>query len=197
MRHVCRTLFLCCVCLLAGCVTTFSSEPLGEAVAVLNPEQWNGVWMDQNGKLFRWLVIDAADGKLVSIEDWKDCNTRTTASGADGVMQLRQSGSWYFQSPAKKAVLYDIWLAFRRDREALFVCSVDEERVRELVASGALPGFTYEEDVVVWPLSHNQYRELLSDDRPAFRCGPPIGEVFMRLPAELDPCRTTDRGESR
>ena len=195
MLFFCRTLFLCCLCLLAGCVTTFSSEPLGEAVAVLNPEQWNGVWMDQDGKLARVLVIDSADGKLLLVEDWKDCSPETTASGTDGVMRLRQSGSWYFQNPAKKAVLYDIWLAFRRDREALFVCVADEERVRELVVSGALPGFTYEGDVVVWPLSHDQYRVLLSDDRPAFRCGPPLGDVFMRLPVELDPCRRPAQGK--
>ena len=189
MLYVCRTLFACGLCLLAGCVTTYSAEPLGEAIAVLKPEEWNGLWTDQSGKLARALVVDSADGKLLFVEDWKDCVPKTTASGADGVMQLRQSGSWYFENPTKKEVLYDIWLAFRRDREALFVCVVDEERVRELVVSGALPGFTYEEDVVVWPLSHDQYRALLSDDRPAFRCGPPAGEVFMKLPAELDPCR--------
>ena len=192
MPYVCRTLLLCCLGLLAGCVTTFSAEPLGEAIAILKPEEWNGVWMDQDGKRARALVIDSADGRLLLVEDWKECAPKTTASGTDGVMQLRQSGSWYFESPTKKEVLYDIWLAYRRDREALFVCVVDDERVRELVVKGALPGFTYEGDVVVWPLSHEQYRVLLADERPAFRCGPPGGKVFIRLPAELDPCRKTD-----
>ena len=194
MPFACRRLFLCCVCLLAGCVTTFSSEPLGEAIAVLRPEEWNGVWMGRDGQLFRVVVSDAADGKLLMVENWKDCSTRTTASGTDVMRQLRQSGSWYFENPTEKEVLYDIWLAFHRDREALFVCVADEERVRELVVSGALPGFTHEGDVVVWPLSHDQYRVLLSDHRPAFRCGPP-GDVFMRLPAELDPCRRPAEGK--
>ena len=195
MPFACRRLFLCCVCLLAGCVTTFSSEPLGEAIAVLRPEEWNGVWMGRDGQLFRVVVIDAADGKLLMVEDGKDCSARTTASGTDVMRQLRQSGSWYFENPTEKEVLYDIWLAFHRDREALFVCVADEERVRELVVKGALPGFTYEGDVVVWPLSHDLYRVLLSDDRPAFRCGPPLGDVFMRLPAELDPCRRPAQGK--
>lgn len=189
---VCRTLFLIGLSLMAGCVTTFSAEPLGEAVAVLKPDEWNGVWMDKSGNLARALVVDSADGKILLLEDWKDCSPRTTATDTDGLLQLRQSGSWYFLEPGEKEVLYDIWLAFRRDREALYTCVVDEERVRELVRDGVLPGFIYEGDVVVWPLSKDQYRSLLSDSRPAFRCGLPAFDVFMRLPAELDPCRKAD-----
>lgn len=174
--------------LVVGCVTTFSAEPLGEAIAILKPEEWNGVWMDKRGHLARVRVVGSADGKLLLIQDWKDCSAKTTANNTDGVVQLRQSGSWYFESPKKKEVLYEIWLAFRRDGEALFVCLADDERVRELVVSGALPGFVYEGDVVIWPLSPDQYSVLLSDARPAFRAV----DVFMRLPAELDPCRKTD-----
>jgi len=177
--------------LVVGCVTTFSAEPLGGAVAILKPEEWNGVWMDTDGSLARMLVVDSADGKLVRVEDWKDCSAKATASDASKVIQLRQSGSWYFESPKKKEVLYEVWWAFRRDREVLFMCLADEERVRELVVSGALPGFVYEGDVVIWPLSPDQYSVLLSDARPTFRCDLPL-EVFMRLPAELDPCRKTD-----
>jgi hypothetical protein len=174
--------------LLIGCVTTFSAEPLGEAIAVLKPDEWNGVWMDMEGNLGRVLVVDSADGKLLLIEDWKDCSAKSTANDTDRIVQLRQSGSWYFGSPEKKEVLYDVSLAFRRDGEALFICLADDERVRDLVVSGALPGFLYEGEVVIWPLSPDQYSVLLSFARPAFR---EVG-VFMRLPAELDPCRKTD-----
>jgi hypothetical protein len=165
--------------LVGGCVTTF-------------PEEWNGVWMDKDGSLARVLVVNPADGKLVLVQDWKDCSAGTTAGDTDKVVQLRRSGSWYFESPEKKEVLYEIWWAFRRDSEALFMCMVDDARVRELVASGALPGFIYEGDAVIWPLSSDQYSVLLSDERPAFRCDLPFLDVFMRLPAELDPCRKTD-----
>jgi len=175
--------------LVGGCVTTFSAEPLGEAIAILKPEEWNGVWMDKDGSLARVLVVNPADGKLVLVQDWKDCSAGTTAGDTDKVVQLRRSGSWYFESPEKKEVLYEIWWAFRRDSEALFMCMVDDARVRELVASGALPGFIYEGDAVIWPLSSDQYSVLLSDERPAFRCDLPFLDVFMRLPAELDPCR--------
>jgi hypothetical protein len=177
---------------LAGCVTTFSAEPLGEAIAILQPDEWNGVWMDKRGKLARALVVDSAVGSLLLVENWKDCSPKTTATDTDGVLQLRQSGSWYFRNPVKKEVLYEIWFALRRDREALYVCVVDEGRVRELVVEGVLPGFNYEGDVVVWPLSPDQYRALLSDSRPAFRCDLPAVDVYMRLPAELDPCRKAD-----
>jgi hypothetical protein len=180
------------VTLVVGCVTTFSAEPLGETIATLKPDEWNGVWMDAHGHLARVLVVDSADGKLLLVEDWKDCSARTTASNAHELLQFRQSGSWYFGSPREKQVLYDVWLAFRRDREALYVCTVDEGRVRELVVSGVLPGFVCEGDVVIWPLSSDHYRVLLSDARPAFRCDPPKGEVFVRLPSELDPCRKAD-----
>ena len=183
--------FACLSTLVVGCVTTFSAEPLGEAIAILKPEEWNGVWMDQAGSLARVLVVDPADGKLVLVQDWKDCSAKTTASDTEKVIQLRQSGSWYFESPDKKEVLYEIWLALRRDREALFMCLADEERVRELVVSGALPGFVYEGDVVIWPLSPDQYSVLLAVERPVFRCDVP-GIVFMRLPDELDPCRKID-----
>jgi hypothetical protein len=175
--------------LLVGCVTTFSAEPLGETIANLKPDEWNGLWMDKQGDLARVRVVDSAGGKLLLIQDWKDCSARTTSSDTDRVVQLRQSGSWYFENPKKKKeVLYEVWLAFHRDREALFMCVADDERVRELVVSGALPGFVYEGDVVIWPLSRDQYSVLLSDSRPAFRAV----DVFMRLPGELDPCRKTD-----
>jgi hypothetical protein len=177
--------------LVGGCVTTFSAEPLGEAIAILKPEEWNGVWMDQAGSLARVLVVDPTDGKLVLVEDWKDCSAKTTAGDTEKVAQLRQSGSWYFESPTEKEVLYEISWAFRRVREALFMCMVDDARVRELVASGALPGFIYEGDAVIWPLSPDQYSVLLAVERPVFRCDVP-GIVFMRLPDELDPCRKID-----
>jgi len=177
--------------LVVGCVSTFSAEPLGEAVAILKPEEWNGVWMDMQGHMARVRIVDPADGKLLLIQDWRDCSAKTTESDTDTVVQLRQSGPWYFESPTEKEVLYEIWWALRRDREALFMCLADEERVRELVVSGALPGFVYEGDVVVWPLSPDQYSVLLSDARPVFRCDLPR-IVFMRLPAELDPCRKSD-----
>jgi hypothetical protein len=178
--------------LVGGCVTTFSAEPLGETIATLKPDEWNGVWMDTEGHRARVLVVDSAGGQLRLVKDWKDCSAKGAAGDAQDVLQVRQSGSWYFLSSPEKEVLYDVLVAFRRHGEALYVCGVDDARVRELVMSGVLPGFVCEGDVVIWPLSPGHYPVLLSDARPAFRCYPPYGEVFVRLPTELDPCRKTD-----
>jgi hypothetical protein len=178
--------------LVGGCVTTFSAEPLGETIATLKPDDWNGVWMDMEGHRARVLVVDSAVGQLRLVKDWKDCSAKGAAGEAQDVLHVRQSGSWYFLSSPEKEVVYDVWLAFRRDGEVLYVCGVDDARVRELVMSGVLPGFVCEGDVVIWPLSPDHYRHLLSDERPVFRCGPPGGYVYVRLPTELDPCRKAD-----
>lgn len=140
MLYVYRTLVLCGLCLLAGCAPIFSAEPLGEAVAVLKPEEWNGVWVDQFGGLSRVLVVDSAGGKLLLSRDWQSCSPERNPSPGDELWLLRQSESWYFGNPAVKNVLYPIWGALRRDGEAMYGCLVDEERLRELVVSGALPG---------------------------------------------------------
>ena len=177
---------------LMGCAVIYSEQPLGEQVAVFKPEEWDGIWVASNGSFDRIRVTDAENGMLAW--GFRDglCDT-VPGTKPD---QFRQSGPWYFLAPAaaEHGSRYPTGGAFFRHGNALALYNVDEARVRELVEKGALPGRVeeskgrlHDKDVVLAPLTHEQYGVLLPDKQPLFDFQPVF--VLVKLPPELDPCK--------
>jgi len=81
---------------LAGCPAPILSEqPLGDEIAVLNPEKVNGMWLGPDGALFGIRVVDAEKGRFAYWETSADranppllcqppSNLRDTCSNDDG-----------------------------------------------------------------------------------------------------------------
>lgn len=179
---------------LVGCAAIYSEQPLGEHVAVFKPEEWDGIWVASNGSFDRIRVTDGANGMLAWGFRHGLCDT-VPGTRPD---QFRQSGSWYFLAPGpastEGAARHLTGAAFFRHGNALALYNVDRARVRELVEKGALPGritngsgrFS-DQEVVLAPLTHEQYRVLLPERHPPFNFQPVF--VLVKLPPELDPCK--------
>jgi hypothetical protein len=196
--------------LVAGClpfpVSLFSEQPLGE-IAVLEPEEWNGFWVDEHGKYVRFRVVDAENGLLADEGD--SCNT---SSREKSPQAIRKFGDWYFfPSPE-----FDTWgklhvlsIVVFRSHNALFPFVVDTGRARALIEQGQLPGRLErverlkDEQVILGSLSAEHYRSLFPEDltedelRGKERLRPPVlwkpVSVLVKLPLNLDPCKMTER----
>jgi hypothetical protein len=182
-------LCLALIVLMAGCASVvFSEQPLGERIAVFKPEEWNGIWVGNDGSFDRILITDAQNGMLAWGFKEKLCDP-APATKPD---QFRQSGSWYFLAARNSQVdaRYQISAAFFRDRNALSLYSIDTARVREMVKQGRVPGYLDGEHVVLGQLEPTHYELLLSEKEPAFAWKPTF--VLTKLPEELDPCRPRD-----
>jgi hypothetical protein len=68
--------------------------------------------------------------------------------------------------------------------------SVDEERVKDLVEQGVLPGRVEDRRVILGALGSDHHQILLSSQHPAFNREP--SGVAMKLPDNLDPCRKAE-----
>lgn len=168
-----------------------SEQLLGE-VAVLKPEEWNGVWIYDGAELYRLAVIDADKGVLGG----RDACDRSSPYVP---LKLRRFGSWYTESKPKLqggpegiVGLYEIThLSFRNGR-ALFRFEVDAKRIRALVEQGAIPGRIENENVILGTLMPEHYRVLLPEN-PGAKEVPPVhwrsARFSMKLPDELDPCK--------
>jgi len=168
-----------------------SKQPFGE-VAVLKPEEWNGVWIYEGAELYRLAVIDADKGVLGGRDA---CDP----SSPHKQLNLRQSGPWYTEStpglqgvPESMVGLYAITHLSFRDGNVLFSYEVDAKRIRALVEQGALPGRIENNDVILGTLTAQHYRVLFPDNRDS-RGGPPVlwrsVRFSMKLPDDLDPCK--------
>lgn len=176
--------------LVAGCVpVVYSDEPLGERVAVLKPEEWNGVWLNQSGGLSTIVVSDPGKGTMkfgkASNNDWA---TLCDPSPSGDEFAFRQSGSWYFPYEQTEKSPFETVFALLRKNDALISYGVDESNVRDLIEKGVLPGRVENRKVILGALTPDHYKILLSKERPALFRFDPWG-AYVKLPAALDPCK--------
>ena len=180
--------------LVGGCIV--SEEPLGEQVAVLKPEAWNGLWLvsgdrPEHDELVRVSVVDADKGMLAVQKNAVSCSD----ASAPLSLQLRQSGAWYFFHGPEKQTYYNAGDATLRAGNKLIFYALSASRVEELVELGLLPGRVEKHRVVLGSLAPEHYGVLLGGERPAWSGEPAL--VAVKLPAELDPCRKLDQPKPR
>lgn len=168
-----------------------SEQPLGE-IAVLKPEEWNGVWIRDGGEAYRLFVLDAEKGVLAGSDA---CDSSVPAT----LLQLRQFGHWYtVATPQRgnttvgKAALYEINRLTFRTGGTLFKYDLDGERIRTLVKQGALPGRIVNGDVILGTLTTEHHRVLLPTTGNAQESPPvlwkPVG-ISLRFSEGLNPCK--------
>jgi len=201
--------------LLTGCFPTiYSEQPLGEP-AVLDPEKWNGRWLNSDGRVSTWTVVDTdtvastafgnADRGLSSV-----CDPLPTKMVRWG---LREFQGWYipYKKDDKIGIkdgLYETAVLIRLKHPLMMHWSfINEQRVKALVEQGELPGRIEADRVILGALTQEHYKLLFrfrgakssveypmaaKDDYPDFP--EPIDALAMliKLPDELDPCKKGD-----
>jgi hypothetical protein len=214
VRFLRRLLILSVVAPIVGCAF-LSEQPLGEIVA-LDPEEWDGLWLDPGGEAFRMTVIDAEKAIIMMDFAREGCEADTFRDDESEAFQLRSagrlsSGEWYFVywfdleldridkcAPAEmaaslgvkdfKCIAYSLFLGpHRRDQNTLTRYVADEERVRDLVLSEELPGRIEDNHSVLGELGPEHYEALLGRDHPAVIWDD--FETVTKVPSELDPCK--------
>lgn len=200
--------------LLAGCFSKiFSEQPLGEP-AVLVPEMWNGRWLNSDGGVSTWTVVDTdtvastafgkSDGGLTSVCDPSPSDINR--------LSLRESQGWYIlyeengRTPISNG-LYETTLLVRLEGRGMVVSFINKQRAKALVEQGELPGRIEASRVILGALTQEHYKLLFhnrgteveypmaaKDDYPdvyfTMR-----GYWFLKLPDELDPCKKGDKGK--
>jgi len=209
--------------LLTGCFPSiYSEQPLGEP-AVLDPEKWNGRWLstwvgDRTLKVSTLTVVDAdtvamystgfgnGDGGLSSV-----CDPLPTKMVR---LSLREFQGWYivYKKDDKISIkdgLYVTSMLIRLKHPLMHWSFINEQRVKALIEQGELPGRIEGHREILGALTQEHYKLLFQprsiknsveypivakDDYPDFP-DPMIGPIWIKLPAELDPCKKGDKGK--
>jgi hypothetical protein len=199
MKSLRLWLLLAVLPVVAGCLGIYSEQPLGEEVAVLKPEEWNGTWVGETGQLSQVIVIDSENGMLgggnVVFETQGEragqflCDPPGTP---DKPLQLRRWGDWYFFTESDS---FPYWylLVSRRRKDAWMLYSFDEKHVADLVTEGALPGRVENGEVTLGAMTSEHYKILLDEKRPSVYWQQET--ILLRLPATLDPCKKAGQAE--
>jgi len=129
--------FLCCVCLLAGWRDDLSSERSVRPSPFSDPKSGTGCGWPGRPAVSGG-VSDAADGKLLMVENWKDCSTQDDGERTDVMRQLRQSARGTSRTRPRRKSSTTSGLAFHRDREACSCASRRGAGCRETGGEGCL-----------------------------------------------------------
>lgn len=199
--------------LIAGCFPTIlSDQPLGDEIAVLDPEHLNGLWLfgrpgreDETGGFFV-RVLDAQAGAMsiwsggceppppesreATVVLWRRQAVPKTCDGC--YFHFAQFREEELSPSGKFSLTFFTLLSDGKSPAILYL--VDKEadvRLLWLVGKGALPGRLEskkpEAPLVLGPLLPEHYHIILSAESGLFEWQKPI--VFLKVPDELDPCK--------
>jgi len=188
---------------LGGCEGIYSEQPLGEEIAVLNPEKVDGLWLVPGGGLAGARVLDAQKGLL---QIWAANDSRAgqkpaiqcepPPSSEVWVLRRQRDGesSLYFKEK-KYGGLYLTVFTLLSDGEwwaiAYEVSSTADETLRKLIKQRLVPGrIEPSGKVILGALTSEHYRLILSEKSGLFRWK--ALAPYLKLPPELDPCKKAE-----
>ena len=160
---------------LAGCNTVYSTQPVGETVVAVAPEEWEGTWINSSMDTpVSIKVMDAQKGTLkaawihdMEMETWD--------------VHLRESGQWMFGSmKGSKQDNRLVWGRIKKDGNEVIIWTPDTAKISDLVKAGSLPGTVDEGgDVTLGELKAEHMRLIMSEDKVVLDWANPI--VLIKL----------------
>lgn len=164
---------------LASCDIVLSTHPVGSEPVTLVAEEWQGTWINDDGAV-TLVVPEGPPGRLqlawIEVRDKPELET--------AVVHVRSVGDWLFGSfeedEGPEPARY-IWGRLVKEEGTILFWLPREERFRELVATGVLPGEVSEDgDVLLTRLEPQHLAILTSEDRgPLFAWDDPT--ILRRL----------------
>lgn len=168
---------------ISGCSAVLSTHPVGERPQAVDPADWDGTWLAEDGAL-TFKVVDPAAGKLVVgwIEDsegelgLESLEALLLSSNDRLFVNIRDDAEEDGKPPTPR---YLFALA-RREGAELVLWTPRVEPFRTLVDNGTLPGQAEGDEIVLGPMSPEQLA-LVTSGRAAelFAWDEPV--VFRRL----------------
>jgi hypothetical protein len=138
-------------------------HPVGEKPAVLIPDEWTGSWLVPDGVL-TIRVIDPGKGiiEALFIDDEKK-----DALLEKYTIHLFKSGDFLFASTKDSdhpdPIRY-LWGLMRKDDRRIMIWLPEEDKFRDLVAKGTIPGTSDKDKVTLGDLKSEQLKLLSSKD---------------------------------
>lgn len=131
--------FVAAACLLSSCANVASKEPLGDAPAKLDTEEWNGTWITPQKTVLHVMVKDPEKGILTVAYVDSDQKTKGFKLKSHEV-QVRSSGNWLWGN--SKDPETGAWLFCRMQmNEHQMACWMpDRELCESWVSAGKLKG---------------------------------------------------------
>ncbi len=134
------------IILLAGCESVMTTQPMGEMVVELSPEQWQGTWLHHE-VIVTTTVLDKDNGLLQAswIERQEDGNSMEVAKGT-----VRATGDMTFfvaRDENQKELFH--WARVKKGDNYLIMWSPNVEQFKTLIKDGKLPGKVIEGSVVL------------------------------------------------
>ena len=148
-----------------GCNAVISKRPVGEKSAKLTAKDWEGNWATTDGTM-KLKVVDADKGmlKVFWIED--DDKGNPTMKTAD--VELRESGDWLFanvKDEDKGQIRGYVWGRIKNENRQIILWAPDDNRFKELVKAGVLPGKIDNDDVLLDELKPQHLKTITSGER--------------------------------
>ena len=189
MKTLYRMLWLCSFLGLTACESVFVEQPLGDEVVILDEALWQGQW--SNGEIvITTTVMDAEKGILQAawVERGKLGGELEMATG-----YVRRTGDvTYLNLPnsnndvsldegsdEKKALEYH-WALLQHDEHRAILWWPDQNRFRDAVKAGNLPGTIKEDqDVLLGKLSEEQLHHISTPEANLLNWTEPL--VFVRI----------------
>jgi hypothetical protein len=149
--------------LLAACDVVMSLHPVGSEPVSLAAEAWQGTWINDDGAV-TLVVPEGPPGRLQLA--WIEVTDRPELHTA--LVHVRSAGDWLFGSfeehEGDEPPRY-IWGRLLNDEGTILFWLPREEKIRELVQAGVLPGEIDEDgDVTLTELGPQHLAILTSED---------------------------------
>lgn len=131
---------------LAGCESVLTTQPMGDTVVQLNPEQWQGTWLHHE-VVVTITVLDKDSGLLQAswIEGQKDGVGMEVAKGT-----VRATGdtTFFVTRDENQQELFQ-WARIEKGDNYLIMWSPNVEQFKVLIETGKLPGKVTEDGVLL------------------------------------------------
>lgn len=161
MMNLIRLAAAAIVIALSGCL--YSPHIMGEKPAQIDPKDWNGTWVDQDGKALIVEVIDP-ERAVLRVSGLKGMDFEYDVA----VAYLRVSGNWMFLSMQAggddSSPGFYLWWRIERYKETVLSWLPDLSKFKSLVSRNVLPGVS-EKDVVFLGELTPEHSAIISSEK--------------------------------
>jgi len=117
----------------SGCTAVYCIKPMGETPVSIEPEDWDGSWMHDDG-FINIKVNDAEKGTFEAA--WIENKKLESVN-----VQLQSCGDWFFGSSLDSAEKQRyIWGRIKKEGQQLVIWAPDVDKFKVLVEEKILPG---------------------------------------------------------
>lgn len=149
-----------------ACSVVTSTSPIGEMPAVIDPKDWNGIWMNSDGAAITLKVKNEKEGLLGLA--WIEDDTHMTCKSKD--ILIRSLGTWTFANMNDEDTTTPVdpkylWGRIKKEKNLILFWLPKVSKFRELIASKVFPGEANKESVLLKNLKPEHMKILVSEEK--------------------------------